>query len=66
MAGDGGLLTGVSLVWHVWRSQMGPIVPKVGDVIQDGAGVRWTVTDGVDVQSFANRYRLQTLKEVVQ
>lgn len=57
----GALLASQALVWHIWLSQTG-IAVKEGDVIQDGAGVRWTVKT-LAAQSFGQRFRCACLKE---
>ena len=59
----GALLFGVELIWHVWPIDLGSIVPKVGDVIQDAAGKRWVVLS-VGVHNISQRYRLATAKEI--
>jgi hypothetical protein len=62
----GGLLTGITLYWHVWtvdlNSVMPNIVPKAGDVLQDASAQRWTVVE-LEVQCQAHRYRLKTYRE---
>lgn len=59
----GGLLRQTQLVWHLWTEKLGSIVPKIGDVIEDSASVRWTVTL-VEIQSYVQRYRLTCQREV--
>ena len=36
-------LSGIEQVWHIWTENMGSIAPKIGDVIRDSDGVRWTI-----------------------
>jgi hypothetical protein len=61
-------LNGASLVriktrWHIWAADLaqGP-PPKVNDVIQDAAGVRWSVLE-VDEGTLQSRYRIQAVQE---
>jgi hypothetical protein len=49
-------------IWHLWDAELGGIVTKIGDVIQDSSGVRWDVKHrGYDVLTQHNT--LATLKE---
>jgi hypothetical protein len=59
---DGALLHGIDLVWHLWRVLMIGQVPKIGDVIRDLFGVRWTILN-LDIQTFKERYRCQCSRE---
>jgi hypothetical protein len=60
--GGARLLRRQALVWHLWRQNTAGGEPKVGDVVQDWTGARWTVR-AVDVESYEDRYHLFTLKE---
>ena len=62
MSGGGGLFSTVDLVWHVWTSKLGGIVPKIGDVVRDSSAIRWTVVK-VEIQSLIQRFRLSCAKE---
>lgn len=60
----GALLSGTEVVWHVWQANLGAGAgPKVSDVIQDGAGVRWSVQKEVGFEVLTGRYQLSTVKE---
>lgn len=61
-SGSSELLYQASVAWHVWKEHLGGIAPKVGDVIQDDNGVRWTALR-VEIQSMGERYRLACLRE---
>lgn len=41
-AGDEDLETR-STTWDLWAAKLGGAVPKMGDVLEDAAGVRWNV-----------------------
>lgn len=52
----------VGVVWHLWANRLPPgVVPKIKDVITDGAE-RWQV-EKVDVQAWGQRFRLLCFKE---
>jgi hypothetical protein len=60
---DGATLFRVKTRWHIWAEDLGPgPPPKVNDVIQDAAGVRWSVTD-VDEGTLQTRWRLLSVRE---
>jgi hypothetical protein len=58
-----GQMTSQQLVWHIWAGQLGGAAPKIGDVIEDGAGVTWNVVDR-NVETQGTRFRLTTVREV--
>jgi hypothetical protein len=59
----GATLLRIETRWHIWASDLGlGPVPKLNDVIQDTAGVRWSVTD-VDEGTLQTRWRLLTVQE---
>lgn len=60
--GGRGLVRKHHLDWYVWSVQCGLPPVKVNDVIQDAAGVRWTIWN-VDVQAWGARFLVQTLQE---
>lgn len=59
--GDG-LISVCELTWHLWADALNGVIPKVSDVIQDTAGVRWTLIK-VEVNSLGQRYRCSAQKE---
>jgi hypothetical protein len=62
MGPAGALLAGITLIWHLWTVDLGAIVPKAGDVIQDASTNRWTLVE-VEVGCMAQRYRCKTYRE---
>ena len=44
------------VVWKIWKDQL-PVVPKMGDLVVDSTGVKWSV-ETVEIQLLNNRYRL--------
>jgi hypothetical protein len=60
---DGATLVRVKTRWHIWAADLGPgPSPKVNDVIEDAAGLRWSITD-VDEGTLQTRWRLQSIQE---
>lgn len=59
----GATLVRVKVRWHVWAADLGDgPQPKVNDVIQDAAGVRWSVLD-VDEGTLQTRYLIHAVQE---
>jgi hypothetical protein len=59
----GATLVRVDTRWHIWADDLGPgPSPKVNDVIQDSAGIRWSVVD-VDEGTLQTRWRVLTVQE---
>ena len=51
-------------VWHLWKSELGTVVPKIGDKIVDADGVAWSILpDGIDTNTWGSRYQITTAKE---
>jgi len=57
------MLAKFGLKWTVWRNQLGGVLPKIGDVLEDQYGVRFVV-QRVDVESLAQRFDLTCLQSV--
>ncbi len=57
-----GLESTQGVMWHIWNSTI-TAVPKVQDVIRDGAGQRWAVKE-VGINSLGTRYECLTILEV--
>ena len=53
-------LKNIRLTWHLWKDNLGSIVPKIGDKITDGDSVSWIIDREVRVQSLAQRFRCET------
>lgn len=60
--GSLGVLSKNSLRWLLWNSQTGNPAPKIGDVIQDAGGTRWSAWN-VDIQAWGARYLIETRQE---
>ena len=52
----------IGTIWHLWKADTGLPSPKVGDVIADPPGTRWSIAK-VEGQTFSTRFRLTTIKE---
>lgn len=61
---QGGIGKRQATIWHLKASTVteADITPKIGDVVEDADGVRWTAT-AVKLQTFKTRWRLECLKE---
>jgi hypothetical protein len=61
---DGAPLRRTRLRWHIWSADLqAGAAPKVGDVIQDAANVRYTVQHA-DTTTFASRFAFEAVQEV--
>lgn len=60
---SGATLVRIEVRWHIWSADLGQgLPPKVNDVIEDSAGIRWSVID-VDEGTLQTRWRLITVQE---
>ncbi len=60
---DGATLVRIKARWHIWAADLGQgPPPKVNDVIQDAAGIRWSVLD-VDEGTLQSRYLIHAVQE---
>jgi hypothetical protein len=60
---EGATLVRIKTRWHIWAEDLGAgPSPKVNDVIQDAAGIRWSVTD-VDEGTLQTRWQMLAIQE---